>query len=216
MEIISHRGLWNNLNEKNTNIAFHSSFKNKFGTETDIRDYNGNLVISHDIADANSLKFEEFINRYPNLFITNETKWFDKLNYVKTYINEKQEIPKIDWLNVQTSLSKKRLKIFKNDNIFNAWNIFVIENKEFLQNDEATWENKYNLLNSFVEKEKRLPIKFKDEHEIGLLSKWIYDQNRFYILAPKNGVMSNTKYKIIWKTFIDKYRYLFSNHKLKF
>ena len=63
MEIISHRGLWNNLNEKNTNIAFHSSFKNKFGTETDIRDYNGNLVISHDIADANSLKFEEFINR---------------------------------------------------------------------------------------------------------------------------------------------------------
>ena len=64
MEIISHRGLWNNLNEKNTNIAFHSSFKNKFGTETDIRDYNGNLVISHDIADANSLKFEEFITIY--------------------------------------------------------------------------------------------------------------------------------------------------------
>ena len=85
----------------------------------------------------------------------------------------------------------------KNDNIFNAWNIFVIENKEFLQNEEAIWENKYNLLNSFVEKEKRLPIKFKDETEIGLLSKWIYDQNRFYNLAPKNGVMSKTKYKII-------------------
>ena len=161
-------------------------------------------------------KFEEFMQRYPNLFITNETKWFDKLNYIKTYIIENRELPKLDWLNVQSSLSKKRIKIFKNDTIFNDWNKFITENKEYFLNDEDIWNNKYNLLISFIEKKERLPIKFKDDPELGLLSKWIYDQNRFYILAPKNGVMSNIKYKIIWKTFIDKYHHLFIKHKLQF
>ena len=160
------------------------------------------------------IKFEEFINRYPNLFITNETKWFDKLNYVKSYIIEKGELPNLDWLNTQNSLAKQRIKIFKNDNIFDAWNKFINENKKIFINNEEIWEQKYNLLNSFIEKENRLPIKFKDEIKIGLLSKWIYDQNRFYKLAPKNGVMSNIKYKIIWKKFIDKYIYLFVNYKL--
>jgi len=69
MDIISHRGLWNNVDEKNTDIAFHNSFKNQFGTETDLRDYNGNLVISHDMADSNSITVEDFFNiynQYPN------------------------------------------------------------------------------------------------------------------------------------------------------
>ena len=49
MEIISHRGLWNNTREKNSTQAFKRSFGFKIGTETDIRDYRGELVISHDI-----------------------------------------------------------------------------------------------------------------------------------------------------------------------
>lgn len=50
MNIISHRGYWNIAAEKNTLAAFERSFKIGFGIETDIRDYDGQLVISHDIA----------------------------------------------------------------------------------------------------------------------------------------------------------------------
>lgn len=68
MEIISHRGLWESEEEKNTVIAFQNSFKNGFGTETDFRDYKGELVISHDIADENCItaaRFFEIYKSYP-------------------------------------------------------------------------------------------------------------------------------------------------------
>lgn len=64
MEIISHRGYWKEPNEKNTEIAFERSFQLNFGTETDIRDYKGKLVISHDIAIESSMSIDEFLKIY--------------------------------------------------------------------------------------------------------------------------------------------------------
>ena len=49
MQILSHRGYWKTSDEKNTIKAFKRSFSMGYGTETDIRDYNGQLVISHDV-----------------------------------------------------------------------------------------------------------------------------------------------------------------------
>jgi hypothetical protein len=49
MQIISHRGYWKSPGEKNTLAAFERSFSLGFGTETDIRDFRGELVISHDV-----------------------------------------------------------------------------------------------------------------------------------------------------------------------
>ncbi|MBU0730880.1 MAG: hypothetical protein KKE17_01510 [Proteobacteria bacterium] len=48
MIILSHRGYWKEVSEKNTAVAFERSFSLGFGTETDVRDLNGELVISHD------------------------------------------------------------------------------------------------------------------------------------------------------------------------
>ncbi|HDG1702299.1 TPA: hypothetical protein PFE33_004667, partial [Kluyvera ascorbata] len=50
--------------EKNTQTAFERSFSLGFGTETDIRDFGGELVISHDIADQNCISFKKFISLY--------------------------------------------------------------------------------------------------------------------------------------------------------
>ena len=49
MIILSHRGFWITEDEKNKVVAFTRSFNNNFGVETDIRDLNDNLVISHDL-----------------------------------------------------------------------------------------------------------------------------------------------------------------------
>lgn len=59
MQIISHRGFWSRPNEKNTIPAFENSFKNNFGIETDIRDYNSSLVISHDIPQIESILLQD-------------------------------------------------------------------------------------------------------------------------------------------------------------
>jgi hypothetical protein len=62
MRILSHRGLWLEAGEKNAPIAFERSFAEGFGTETDVRDRLGELVISHDPPDASAMLFDDLLN----------------------------------------------------------------------------------------------------------------------------------------------------------
>lgn len=64
MNIISHRGYWGTDEEKNTEVAFQRSFSLGFGTETDLRDRNGELVIAHDLSTESDLSFEVFCEIY--------------------------------------------------------------------------------------------------------------------------------------------------------
>jgi hypothetical protein len=73
MQIISHRGWWKSSDEKNQLIAFEREFQYcsnclsesyRGGVETDIRDYNGSLVISHDIPTKDSLSLDKFLSLY--------------------------------------------------------------------------------------------------------------------------------------------------------
>lgn len=61
MKILSHRGFWESPEEKNTQIAFSRSFELGFGTETDVRDYMGELVISHDIPNGGEMTLLSFL-----------------------------------------------------------------------------------------------------------------------------------------------------------
>ncbi len=64
MKIISHRGYWIKPDEKNTAIAFKRSFELGFGTETDIRDCAGKLVICHDMPTGKEMSVEEMLVIY--------------------------------------------------------------------------------------------------------------------------------------------------------
>ena len=60
MKILSHRGFWLSEDEKNNPNAFVRSFASGFGTETDLRDLNGQLVIAHNPAEAGAMMAEVF------------------------------------------------------------------------------------------------------------------------------------------------------------
>lgn len=64
MEIISHRGYWLEPTEKNTELAFERSFGMGFGTETDVRDFQGAIVISHDMPVERGLTLKRFLEIY--------------------------------------------------------------------------------------------------------------------------------------------------------
>jgi hypothetical protein len=64
LRILSHRGYWKEAAEKNTPTAFRRSFDLGFGTETDVRDANGVLVISHDMPQGGETTLDEFIAFY--------------------------------------------------------------------------------------------------------------------------------------------------------
>ena len=61
MKIISHRGLWRTVNEQNSLTAFSKSFSHGFGIELDVRDFNNEILISHDMPSENALKLTDLI-----------------------------------------------------------------------------------------------------------------------------------------------------------
>jgi len=62
--IVSHRGYWLQEIEKNSAVAFDRSFSLGFGVETDIRDRDGQLVISHDPANRECVTLDTFFQLY--------------------------------------------------------------------------------------------------------------------------------------------------------
>lgn len=67
MIILSHRGYWNHSVPSNSIEAIYTSLENGFGFESDMRDYRGNLVISHNIADESSPPAEsvfQYLNKF--------------------------------------------------------------------------------------------------------------------------------------------------------
>ena len=59
MRILAHRGYWNKDIEPNSPKALRTALEKGYGIESDIRDYNGRIVISHNIADASCQAAEE-------------------------------------------------------------------------------------------------------------------------------------------------------------
>lgn len=69
IEIIAHRGLWKVSSERNTLDALTQALEAGYGIETDIRDCNKSLVISHDMPDDKALGFEalnKLMTKYPD------------------------------------------------------------------------------------------------------------------------------------------------------
>lgn len=66
MQIISHRGFWSHQNEQNNLKAFENSLLLGFGIEVDIRDFKGDIAISHDLANEESLKLRSLLELYKN------------------------------------------------------------------------------------------------------------------------------------------------------
>lgn len=60
-DIIAHRGFWLDASEQNSKLAFTRALSNGFGIETDLRDCNGEIVISHDMATSDCMSFEAFL-----------------------------------------------------------------------------------------------------------------------------------------------------------
>ncbi len=59
MRILSHRGYWNSKVERNSLPALKTALEKGYGFESDVRDYMGKLVISHNIADNTSPDAEQ-------------------------------------------------------------------------------------------------------------------------------------------------------------
>ena len=61
--ILAHRGLFTTHEEKNSPLALRRALQEGYGIETDLRDSNGQIVISHDppLPDSHPVHFDSFL-----------------------------------------------------------------------------------------------------------------------------------------------------------
>ncbi len=65
MRLLCHRGYWEGLEDQNTLRSLKRALRNGLGIETDVRDCDGRLVISHDIPRSKSIfLLEQFLEAY--------------------------------------------------------------------------------------------------------------------------------------------------------
>ena len=182
MIVLSHRGYWKETQEKNLPIAFERSFSLGFGTETDIRDYKGELVISHDIADENCISVKEMFEVYNK---------YD--NTLSLALNIKAD-------GLQLKL-KKLLEEYKIENYF-VFDMSIPDGLGYLkQNIKAfTRESEYEKVPSFYDEACGIWLDEFQEHWITkeVIEKHIKNNKKICIVSPD---LHKREYKNEWQHY---------------
>lgn len=64
MDILAHRGKWEKEEDKNSLESLLLALNLNFGIETDVRDFDGKIVISHDIPNKDSIPLNVLFKEY--------------------------------------------------------------------------------------------------------------------------------------------------------
>lgn len=182
MIILSHRGYWKLESEKNKPIAFDRSFSQGFGTETDIRDYRGKLVISHDIADDNSMQLSEFFELY---------KSFD--SNLPLALNIKSN-------GLQHALKNLLMK-YGISNYF-VFDMSVPDGLQYIAHNLISYsrQSEYELQPSFYQQARGIWLDEFERHWIkkSILNEHLVAGKKICIVSPD---LHNRKYEIEWREY---------------
>lgn len=181
MRIISHRGYWIKDSEKNTVSAFERSFSLNYGTETDIRDFDGELVISHDVANKSCIKLTDFFNIYnsknkkPLLALNIKSDGLQqmlfellKVHSINNYFVFDMSIPDtIMYLNEGMNVFIRQSEYEQGDSFYEA------ASGIWLDAFEGSWYSE-ELVKKHLNNEKKVAIVSSELHNRGYLEHWNY------------------------------------------
>jgi glycerophosphoryl diester phosphodiesterase len=172
MELLSHRGFWKTANEKNTKAANELSFRNGWGIETDIRDYDNQLVISHDIAVNNSYSTEFLLEQYKEC-LSKATLALnikaDGLSAKLKALLEKYEIS--EYFVFDMSIPETLRYLDLDMNVFIRYSEYEDANKELYDRSKGIWLDAFkkewydnNFVNLHLENNKKIAIVSSELH----------------------------------------------------
>ncbi len=191
--ILSHRGYWLNEKEKNSAVSFERSFSLGFGTETDIRDFQGELVISHDIPNHKNISLEKFFQ----IFIS-----FDKtlplaLNIKADGLQEKIKILLSKYnienyfafdMSVPDTLGylRKDIKFYTRQSEYEIIPALYEEaNGIWIDEFKGHWINK-EIINSHLNNNKSICIVSPELHKRSYTKEWEFYKDNFEIVNNTN------------------------------
>jgi len=163
-------------------------------------------------------KFEDFLEKYKELFKTNKEILFNNLNEVEKYILKNCKLPPNNSkdkniMKMATWINHQKERVYKNINeeIRKVWETFINKYKELFKSYKEIWFDNLKQVEEYILKNRKLPsYNSKDKNIINIYN-WIETQKKTYKI--KIAIMNNEEIRKIWQEFIDKYSDLFKTNK---
>lgn len=177
MIVLSHRGYWVSPREKNTEMAFHHSFDSGYGTETDLRDCLGQLVMSHDMPNGSEVRLEQFLNilNGRNLPLAINIKSDGMALLLKNIFNHYQVA---DWFVFDMSIPDTRAQLQAGNPVFVRMSE-VEQHPAWLEQAAGVWLDGFDsvwynakIIEGLLEKNKRVCVVSEDLHSRPHKSQW--------------------------------------------
>ena len=165
-------------------------------------------------------KWEDFINTYAHLFMSNYEKWNDTLEKVKMYIETNDKLPQHqdinplgNWISNQKINYSKKEYIMKEENIRNKWEDFINTYSHLLMSNDEIWNNTLEKLRLYIETNNKLPSQQDKNKDIKQIGKWISHQKTTY--SKQEKIMKDENIRNKWEDFKSTYPHLFiSNYEI--
>ena len=169
-------------------------------------------------------KWEQFIDKYSDYFLDNDTIWKNNLQLVSEYIDKNHKLPsnsdknpeikKIgSWLSCQKIKYTKKTFIMKETEIRKEWAQFIDRYSDYFLDNDTIWKNNLQLVSEYIDENHKRPSNSDKNPEIRKIGKWLSCQKTNY--NEKIGVMKETEIRQEWKKFIEKYSEYFLDNNSK-
>jgi len=152
--------------------------------------------------------------------INNINNWYNSLNKVKEYINNKKKRPSIHdkdkeiqklgkWTRLQQANYKKKNEAMKNDNIYYEWSQFLNEYQEYflISKNINKWYENLKKVKKYIDNNNKKPAESDKDEEIQKLGKWISLQQLNY----NKKAMKDENIYSEWSQFTIEYHKYFLN-----
>jgi len=155
-------------------------------------------------------EWENLINEYQTLFMTNEEIWLFNFNKLKEHIQKYNKLPSSEdakfktlyrWIRTQKKSYKNHTYIMKeNHEIKSKWEQLITEHSDLFRSNYEIWMDNLNSLKIYIELNKRLPSNEERDSANQQLANWISSQKQNY--KQNKNIMTEPAIKTEWEKFV--------------
>ena len=163
-------------------------------------------------------KWEEFINKYSNIFLDNITLWINNIKKVKTFIDNNKTLPKeydtdkevkylAKWIQMQKINNTQNKNILQNPIIKKLWEELINDYQNYFLTNEDVWNDKMNKIVFYIKNNNKKPSRNSKDNNIKSLGQWLHVQDTNY--KKNTNIMKNDIIKKKYEQFIEEHREYF-------
>jgi superfamily II DNA or RNA helicase len=166
----------------------------------------------------------QFLEDYKEYFISDDEKWIQKFESLKTFIDKNKRTPSqkkneekklSKWLSHQQTNYKDKKNSMKDEALYNLYTQFLEDYKEYFISTHEKWFYHFDKLKMFIMNNKKKPSAKSKNVDIQFIGSWLDVQKKDY-KQKVNGMQDEVRYNL-WTQFLEEYKdYLLTGQDIWF